>query len=515
MPFVQNPDTVCEEADRLHHMKRVTTWVDDSQVSQPRTRADLAQRFLSMIAATLTAPSWWLPSAEDRAAAKTKWEGIAEQHSQAIAPQACAHLGAIAQGGSFSEGEAGALDRGKLVIAGTLGIDVAVSLHIIDPFSLAVAEASPTGAMKTQVVLSPPQLDVEAMGPDGRKVNLPLHPQGSVMPWVFQYPLVHVRGECKHEAVEEFLAYRRYSKNIKLERKYANAGSKRVQAELDHMTGTAGISMTRRLADSDYLHGEEGRETLSESLTKLGKAADAFKLVAKGDMVKGLPPLQFREGRVRVEASCMEFDDAKLDASWAKVDRGYLRIKVGYQASGQDGTRTDAGPGTSIWESAHRLVLWACRGPPPWPDRDSVCMHVCHNRKCLSPWHLYWGRRNAANTNRFSLSAVYEDPRTEAPEGPDGRDLVHDHNLAYECMKEELLATLPPAGKCVQRTSDLQRITIEARAKLATLGIRVSKECTHVCIHVCRTCVTYLPPYLPTCHIHTPHALYLLTSARN
>lgn len=490
MPFVQNPSIVCDVADLLPEMKKVATWVDDSHVftqPQPRTRAQLAQRFLSMISATLEAPSWWLPSAEDKAAAKEKWEGIADQHATSIAPHACAHLGSIAQGGSFSASEAGALDRSKLVNGGGLGIVDTVSLHIIDPFSLAVAEASPSGAKKAQLILRPPRLDVEAMGPDGHKVNLPLRPQGSGVPWVLQHPLVHIREEYKHESVEKLIAYRRYIHCI-----VSGEGGNGGQEEFKSMTGTAKIGIQRILASGCF--ADEGnkarRAKLAKSVMNFGEVADACMLVAKANMKVGFPPLQCMGGRVRAEAVCMEFDDSLLDANWTYVHpEGYLMIKIGYQAGGW----------TPIWEYAHRLVLWACRGPPPIPDLDPVCMHVCHNKRCLSPWHIYWGGRNTANTNRFSLSAVHGDSRTDAPEVPDGRDLVHDHNLVFECKKEELLATLPPAKDCIQRLCNLEQVIIEARKTIALLRIQVSKE--HACARLSHTLPhTHTPP---ACHTHT------------
>ena len=69
---------------------------------------------------------------------------------------------------------------------------------------------------------------------------------------------------------------------------------------------------------------------------------------------------------------------------------------------------------TYVREYAHRIVLWACYGPPPENILDPVAMHVCSpggrgTWKCLNPEHLVWGER-ASNLNHGKVE------RTEARE---------------------------------------------------------------------------------------------------
>jgi hypothetical protein len=70
---------------------------------------------------------------------------------------------------------------------------------------------------------------------------------------------------------------------------------------------------------------------------------------------------------------------------------------------------------------AHRLVLWACRGPPPTDLGDSaVAMHLCDCKACINPCHLRWG---SPSDNR----------KGHAPKGMPGVDgYMHLQPLAPE-----------------------------------------------------------------------------------
>jgi hypothetical protein len=67
---------------------------------------------------------------------------------------------------------------------------------------------------------------------------------------------------------------------------------------------------------------------------------------------------------------------------------GYTTIHLG---------RRVAADGTSVPVAidAHRLMCWLEWGPPPSgafpPGTKIVAMHLCHNTKCLNPYHLRWG----------------------------------------------------------------------------------------------------------------------------
>lgn len=77
------------------------------------------------------------------------------------------------------------------------------------------------------------------------------------------------------------------------------------------------------------------------------------------------------------------------DSHLATEEKGglYLRICLGKDALGR-----------SIFEYVHRLILWACTGPPPKPQKGEsidVCMHLCDAGMCVCLCHLYWGTRAA------------------------------------------------------------------------------------------------------------------------
>ena len=59
---------------------------------------------------------------------------------------------------------------------------------------------------------------------------------------------------------------------------------------------------------------------------------------------------------------------------------GYITVVLGYK-----------GKGVQVLELAHRLVLWAIKGPPPTSMMYPVAMHTCNNKSCLNPMHMMWG----------------------------------------------------------------------------------------------------------------------------
>ena len=49
--------------------------------------------------------------------------------------------------------------------------------------------------------------------------------------------------------------------------------------------------------------------------------------------------------------------------------------------------------GVELKELAHRIVMWAIKGPPRDSMRCPVVMHKCNNKKCLNPMHMKWGEQ--------------------------------------------------------------------------------------------------------------------------
>lgn len=92
------------------------------------------------------------------------------------------------------------------------------------------------------------------------------------------------------------------------------------------------------------------------------------------------------------EPQCMVYCKATIAISRFKgclaVDKdGYLKVVIGRHDA--------AGKWQTVWESAHRLVLWALLGPPPLDSTKGtwLVMHSCNNKHCLSPAHLFYGNQ--------------------------------------------------------------------------------------------------------------------------
>ena len=47
--------------------------------------------------------------------------------------------------------------------------------------------------------------------------------------------------------------------------------------------------------------------------------------------------------------------------------------------------------GITVQELAHRIVMWAIKGPPRASITYPVVMHTCNNKMCINPMHLKWG----------------------------------------------------------------------------------------------------------------------------
>lgn len=79
---------------------------------------------------------------------------------------------------------------------------------------------------------------------------------------------------------------------------------------------------------------------------------------------------------------CMEYDRGKVKKTYGfyydkDVDATYLRVYLGVDASS-----------TPVYEYGHRIVAWSVFGPPL---HGQEVMHICHNPRCLSPFHLKYG----------------------------------------------------------------------------------------------------------------------------
>lgn len=91
------------------------------------------------------------------------------------------------------------------------------------------------------------------------------------------------------------------------------------------------------------------------------------------------------------EDKCMEVDPRQL----VKVNREVKPMLVRYRPAPYLVVRLTAASGMSVYEGAHRLLMWAMKGPPPITLVDPVVMHVCHNGGCLNPRHMNWAERAA------------------------------------------------------------------------------------------------------------------------
>ena len=64
--------------------------------------------------------------------------------------------------------------------------------------------------------------------------------------------------------------------------------------------------------------------------------------------------------------------------------KGYLYVHVGMDSNKK-----------VVLESAHRLSLWVAKGlPRDNGSKQYECIHMCHNKKCINPFHLQWGTKS-------------------------------------------------------------------------------------------------------------------------
>lgn len=97
--------------------------------------------------------------------------------------------------------------------------------------------------------------------------------------------------------------------------------------------------------------------------------------------------------RPKDQHQCLLVDEAKVDQGVGRgmclID-GYLRISLGKNVEHQ-----------MVHEHGHRLVCYACHGPPPsFSESDEegivkkvdyhVCHHTCHMKSCMNPFHMQW-----------------------------------------------------------------------------------------------------------------------------
>ena len=75
--------------------------------------------------------------------------------------------------------------------------------------------------------------------------------------------------------------------------------------------------------------------------------------------------------------------------------------------------------GHSVSVYAHEFILWCVHGKPkqkvtgPRGESDGCCMHICNNKECLNPWHLWHGTRShnmraACDDNGVSHGEILE-----------------------------------------------------------------------------------------------------------
>lgn len=76
--------------------------------------------------------------------------------------------------------------------------------------------------------------------------------------------------------------------------------------------------------------------------------------------------------------------------------RRHGRRRAAARRVGDDQAIPAFGPPQQVTELGHRLVLWLLVGPPPERCRGEwEAMHLCHDKTCLHPAHLFWGSRRA------------------------------------------------------------------------------------------------------------------------
>lgn len=88
-------------------------------------------------------------------------------------------------------------------------------------------------------------------------------------------------------------------------------------------------------------------------------------------------------GRTKNVCMLLEPQLCRRTVSASMLKKGYVMIQLakGKRAAGL----------SSIYEAAHRLVLWCMRGPPPSDGSKPLVMHTCDSPRCVSPACLAYG----------------------------------------------------------------------------------------------------------------------------
>jgi hypothetical protein len=140
------------------------------------------------------------------------------------------------------------------------------------------------------------------------------------------------------------------------------------------------------------------------------------------------------------ESECMEYSRLLVQQHGTALKmhigtRGCLVLKIG-----KVGRR-------EVWESGHRIMLWAMSGPPPNGEHNVVA-HRCNYTSCLLPAHLYYAsqKENMQLDNeglkRAVLARWQEDWRYSSPHGA-GREQTA---LPRACGKQLVEAEVGPAA---------------------------------------------------------------------
>jgi hypothetical protein len=131
-----------------------------------------------------------------------------------------------------------------------------------------------------------------------------------------------------------------------------------------------------------------------------------------------LPPGKTLCGPLVPVAKCLELDVRKVRAArgWSALrgGKGYVMVEIGKDCNGD-----------SVWEYAHRLVMWARAGVG---ESGGDVLHgdarhtACKSMRCVNPHHLRWGTQAANLADMARVRARNPRPAAPAPD-PDAAAL--------------------------------------------------------------------------------------------